>query len=67
MVVFDEDAVSEGHAVIAPPPIKTLYLSRTRRPGTVLRVSTIDALVTLDRGDVLRRESCDAAHALEQV
>ena len=52
---------------LVPPPHRTAYLSRTRSPGAVLRVSRIVVPVPCDRVHVAPRERGNAAHALHDV
>ena len=52
---------------LRPPPTRTAYFSKSRRPGVVLRVSDTEAPRAGDRVDVAARHRRDARQPLQQV
>ena len=67
VVVLDEDAVVQARAMIRAPPMRTAYFSSARRPGVVLRVSTMARAGTRDRRHTVRGERRDAGEPAQEI
>lgn len=67
VVVFDEDAVGEGHAVVAASAGEDAVFVEEAEAGCGLAGVDDGGVGAFDRVDVFGGEGCDAAHSLEEV